>query len=480
MGVGFVNGMQGDNPKYYRVISTPKHFAVHSGPESTRHTADVTVSKHDELDSYLPAFHATVTEAEVDSIMCAYNSITGEPTCANQFLLQDQLRAKVRREIFSFPDYLHRANCSQVFFQSKAFSQNANVRYDLKCRKYVLSDISEAAYICEMGEKHPPRLKRIGLLLFDGITALDVVGPMETFATAWVPNNGSKRSCYELLTIGLTKKEVVAESGLILRPGTTLATCPKLDTLIIPGGRGLREARTNRTVAKWIKNRAATTRRIVSVCTGIFGLAPTGLLDKKTVTTHWRFAQDLSRNFPALEVDANALFLTDGHFYTSAGITAGIDLSLALIEEDFGRAAALMVARELVVFMKRPGGQEQYSEPLQFQIESTDRTHDVIAYIRSNLKKDLSVGVLASFAHLSPRQFSRKFTAAFCRSPAAYVEGIRLDEARKRLCETQCNIDQLAVSVGFRSDDAFRRAFVRRFGVSPGNYRTRFGERHDE
>ena len=196
-------------------------------------------------------------------------------------------------------------------------------------------------------------------------------------------------ACYELLTIGLTKKEVVTESqGLILPDlGQHSPCCPELDTLIIPGGRGLREARTNRTIAKWIQGRATTTRRIVSVCTGIFGLAPTGLLNDKTVTTHWRFAEDLSRNFPALKVDANALFLTDGHIYTSAGITAGIDLSLALIEEDFGRAAALMVARELVVFMKRPGGQEQYSEPLQFQIESTDRTHEVVAYIRSNLKR---------------------------------------------------------------------------------------------
>ena len=246
-----------------------------------------------------------------------------------------------------------------------------------------------------MIDTHPSRLKRIGLLLFNEINALDVVGPMEAFATACLPNNErSKRSWYELLTIGLTKKEVISESGLILRPGTTLAMCPKLDTIIIPGGRGLREARTNRTVAKWILNRAPTTRRIVSVCTGIFGLAPTGLLDNKTVTTHWRFVEDLLRKFPALKVDANALFLRDGHIYTSAGITAGIDLSLALIEEDFGRAAALMVARELVVFMKRPGGQEQYSEPLQFQIESTDRTHEVVAYIRSNLKKVLSVGVL--------------------------------------------------------------------------------------
>lgn len=335
----------------------------------------------------------------------------------------------------------------------------------------------KTAYIYEMSDKQQPRPKRIGLLLFDEITALDVVGPMEAFATARMPSNGrSKRKCYELLTIGLTKKDVIAESGLILRPSTTLAECPRLDTIVIPGGKGLREARTNRIVANWIKSRATTTRRIASVCTGIFGLAPTGLLDNKTVTTHWRFAEDLSRGFPALRVDANALFLTDGHMYTSAGITAGIDLCLALIEEDYGRAAALTVARELVVFMKRPGGQEQYSEPLQFQIESTDSTKEVAAYIRSNLKKDLSVGALASFAHLSQRQFSRRFTAAFSTSPAAYVEAIRLDDARARLCETRCNIDQLASSVGFASDDAFRRAFARYFGVSPTNYRTRFGD----
>jgi transcriptional regulator GlxA family with amidase domain len=313
-------------------------------------------------------------------------------------------------------------------------------------------------------------------LLFDGITALDVAGPMEAFTAARIP--GDERSttvCYELLTIGLTNKNVVAESGLILRPSTTFAGCPRLDTLIIPGGRGLREPRTNKMIAAWIKGRAATTRRIASVCTGIYGLAPTGLLDGITVTTHWRFADDLARKFPALKVDANALFLTDGHIYTSAGITAGIDLCLALIEEDYGRPAALSAARELVVFMKRPGGQEQYSEPLQFQFESTDSTTEVAAYIRSHLKGELSVEALARFARLSYRQFSRRFKATFHCSPAAYVDAVRLDEARTRLCETRCNIDQLAASVGFGSDDAFRRAFERRFGVSPGNYRSRFG-----
>src|SRR5271154_2334650 len=327
-----------------------------------------------------------------------------------------------------------------------------------------------------MSNKRQPQPKRIGVLLFDGITALDVAGPMEAFASARVPGDerGTTR-CYELFTIGLTNKEVLAESGLMLRPCTTIAECPRLDTIIIPGGLGLREGRTSKIVADWVKSRAATTRRIASVCTGIYGLAPTGLLDGKRVTTHWRFADDVSRKLPALKVDANALFLANGHLYTSAGITAGIDLCLALIEEDYGRPAALMVARDLVVFMKRPGGQEQYSEPLRFQFNSTDSTTVVAAHIRSHLNRDLSVNALATLAHLSYRQFSRRFKAAFHCSPAGYVEAVRLDEARTRLCETRCNIDQLAASVGFSSDDAFRRAFERRFGVSPTHSRNRFG-----
>jgi transcriptional regulator GlxA family with amidase domain len=326
-----------------------------------------------------------------------------------------------------------------------------------------------------MSHPKPRQAKRIGFLLFEGITALDVAGPMEAFASART-SEGERPGCYELLTVGLTRKEVVAESGLMLKPLTTLTDCPTLDTIIIPGGSGLREARVNRVVAAWVKSRVATTRRIASVCTGIYGLAPTGLLDGKTVTTHWKYAADVARRFPALKVDANALFLNHGKLYTSAGVTAGIDLCLALIEEDYGRPAALMAARELVVFMKRPGGQQQYSEPLRFQFESTDLTMEVAAHIRSHLDGDLSVEALANLAHLSYRQFSRKFKAAFHCSPAAYVETVRLDEACRRLCETRCNIEQLAASLGFGSDDAFRRAFERRFGVSPGHYRTRFGQ----
>jgi transcriptional regulator GlxA family with amidase domain len=319
------------------------------------------------------------------------------------------------------------------------------------------------------------RTVAIGFLFFDGITALDVVGPMDAFTTARIENGqGEPRICYEPITIGITGKEITAESGLMLRPMTTLAACPRLDTLIIPGGRGLRETKTNAAICTWILSKVKVTRRIATVCTGIYGLAPTGLLDGRRVTTHWGFARDVARQFPALRVEPNALFLKDGQFYTSAGVTAGIALSLALIEEDFGTTIALAVARELVVHMKRSGGQEQYSEPLKFQIASTNSTTEVASYIQAHLDHDLSVPALAKIARLSERQFGRQFKSAFRTSPAAFVENVRLDESRRRLCETRCSINQLADSDGFASDDAFRRAFERRFGISPTEYRVRF------
>jgi len=328
----------------------------------------------------------------------------------------------------------------------------------------------------------PQRKRRVGFLLFDGMTALDVVGPMEAFAAASVGTNtrDSVAGAYELLTVGISQQEVTAESGIVMRPQTTLAKCPALDTIVIAGGRGLREARTNQVIATWVKTRAQHLRRIASVCTGIYAVAPTGLLDGRRVVTHWHFALDLSRRFPALRVDGNALFLKDGKFYTSAGITAGIDLSLALIEEDLGKQAALRVARELVVYMKRPGGQAQYSEPLRFQSAATDELHEVDAYIRAHLDEKLSVASLARFVCLSERHFSRRFQRAYKTSPAVYVERLKLDEARSRLAETGCRIDQLAFALGFGSDDAFRRAFERRFGIAPNQYRSRFGPGSEE
>jgi transcriptional regulator GlxA family with amidase domain len=198
------------------------------------------------------------------------------------------------------------------------------------------------------------------------------------------------------------------------------------------------------------------------------------MLDGRQVTTHWRFARDLAQRFPSLKVDANALFIKDDKFYTSAGITAGIDLSLALIEEDYGSNVALSVARELVVYLKRPGGQEQYSEPLQFQMQTTDHFGDLITWARTHLRRDLSVETLAGKAHLCPRHFSRRFKEDFGVTPGVFVERLRLDEARRRLAELNSSIEAVGDSVGFKSAKAFRRTFERRFGISPSSYRSRF------
>lgn len=317
--------------------------------------------------------------------------------------------------------------------------------------------------------------RRIGFLGFDGITALDLVGPAEAFANAFLDGPGAgRRRCYEVLVIGLSGKPFVAESGIVFRPGATIQNAPAIDTLIIPGGPGLRRGTAARTVSAWIARRAAGIRRIASVCTGIYGLAPTGFLDGRRVTTHWNHAQDVERRFPKLRIESNALFLKDGRFYTSAGITAGIDLSLAMIEEDHGPSIALAVARELVVYMKRSGGQEQYSEPLQFQVHATTGFADLAAWIPGHLRQDLSVEALAARACICPRHFSRRFKAAFGSSPAAFVEALRLDEARRRLISARRTIEATAGSVGFRSADSFRRAFERRFGVPPSTYRSRF------
>jgi transcriptional regulator GlxA family with amidase domain len=265
-----------------------------------------------------------------------------------------------------------------------------------------------------------------------------------------------------------------------LKPHLPLSARLDIDTLIVPGGMGLRVPSVNARLAKWIRERAPRIRRIASVCTGIYGLAATGLLEGRRVTTHWRFARDVAEKFPRLRMEPNALHIRDGSFYTSAGVTAGIDLALALVEEDYGPEVALRAARELVVYLKRSGGQEQYSEPLRFQVEATDPIAALGVWIRSHLRHDLSVETLARRASLCPRQFSRRFQRAFRQTPAAFVEELRLGEARERLATSTTPIESLAASVGFSNPDSFRRAFERRFGLPPTTYRKRFAARGPE
>jgi transcriptional regulator GlxA family with amidase domain len=315
----------------------------------------------------------------------------------------------------------------------------------------------------------------IGILIFDGMQALDVVGPADAFSAALTDGRTSApKRIYDVKTIGLTGRRVVCDSGLVIQATATIQNAPRLDTLLVPGGPGLRVPATADRAAGWILSQRKQVRRLASICTGIYGLAPTGLLDGRRVTTHWAFIKDAARRFPKLVFDEDALFIRDGAFYTSAGVTSGIDLSLSMIEEDCGPRVALAVARELVVYVKRPGGQRQFSEPLQFQSESADRFSDLVAWIAMNLRSNLSVDRLASRVFLSRRQFSRTFKAEFNTSPAMFVEAMRLAEATRRLSSRRATIEMVARSVGYPTSDTFRRAFERRYGVAPSDYRRRF------
>jgi len=310
---------------------------------------------------------------------------------------------------------------------------------------------------------------------YDDITALDLSGPLDAFRSAMLADSkGRPQPCYKVTIAAIGAKTFRSESGLCMTASCLLGSLRHLDTLIVPGGKGMRTSVSAARIANWIGRRVGAIRRIASVCTGIYGLAPTGLLNGRRVTTHWKYAADLAARFPELKVDADALYIRDGKFYTSAGVTAGIDLSLALIEEDFGSQIALTVARELVVYMKRPGGQDQFSEPLKFQVASTSRFADLAAWILGNLDRNLSVEVLAERVNLSPRQFSRRFRAEFNDSPAAFVQRLRLEEARKRLSASGSTVESVACSIGFGDPDGFRRAFIQRYGVAPHQYRSRF------
>jgi transcriptional regulator GlxA family with amidase domain len=340
---------------------------------------------------------------------------------------------------------------------------------------------ASAALSSGNGQDDPTKSQRlVGIIVFDQMTAADLIGPAETFSRAKIgmidsPSSPeSVRDCYQTLTIGIDAKACVTECGIAITPHWDIESAPPLDTIIVPSGSGIHDLKFIRKITKWLVRRAPATRRIAALGAGIYAVAATGLLDGRQVVTHWRFAKDVALRFPKLRVNSNNLFLKDGPFYTSAGATAGIDLSLSLIEEDYGPRIAITVARELVVYLKRSGGQEQYSEPLQFQTQSVSRLSDVATWIVSHLSQDLSVEALAAKACLCPRHFCRRFKAEFGCTPADFVERLRLDEARRRLSTDDNSIENVGLSVGFKSADAFRRAFQRRLEINPNEYRRRF------
>ena len=257
---------------------------------------------------------------------------------------------------------------------------------------------------------------------------------------------------------------------MIFHPQDSLASAPPLDTIIVAGGRGAVQRSIWEPLSEWLVSRAHETRRLASICTGIYALAPTGLLDGREVTSHWRSTSDLRGRYPALRIGHKRRLVKDGPFYTSAGVTGGIDLALALIEEDYGQQVALAAGRELMTYLAtktEPNGTEPKPNPARQPI---DRFGDLVAWIMRNLQQNLTVEVMARQACICPAHFTRAFKSVFGNTPGEFVENLRLNEARRRLSSRGKTVRSVATSVGFRDADSFRRAFERRFGSGPASY----------
>ena len=314
--------------------------------------------------------------------------------------------------------------------------------------------------------------KTVGLIVFEQMAATELAGPAEAFSRARMPtSNGGQLPCYRVLTLGISTGRCLTECGFIVMPQLDINESPPLDTLIVPGGNGIHDARLSKKMAKWLSRRVPTTRRVAILGSGIYALAATGLLDEHRVAVHWRLAKDVALRFPKLRVTSSSLFVRDGPFCTCAGGTSAIDLSLSLIEEDYGRQIALNLARELLLHSKRSGEQGQYSEPLKFQIESSERFADLAAWILCNLDQNLSVEALAQRACMSPRNFALLFKQAFGTTPAKFVTAARIREAQLRLRVPRNSIESVGASIGFRSTDVFSRTFERLVGIRPCSYR---------
>ena len=321
----------------------------------------------------------------------------------------------------------------------------------------------------------PAKPRKIALVGYDGVQSLDLVGPYEVFSMA---SNFGGGELYEPILASPEGGEIHCNSGVRLAGSLALADLPAdLDTVLVGGGHeeGLRAMGEDAAVLDWLRDRAGVTRRMGSVCSGALVLAASGLLDSRRATTHWGVCENLRVLRPAVRLEPDAIFVADPPFYTSAGVTAGIDLCLALVEADHGPDLALAVARNLVLFMRRPGGQSQYSAGLNVQAAATPKLRKLIAEISADPAVDLSLPILAERAGMAERTFSRVFHRETGVTPAAFVEAARLDRAKALLETSDWPLARVAERAGFGSLDGLHRAFQKRLGATPGEYRQRFG-----
>ena len=320
----------------------------------------------------------------------------------------------------------------------------------------------------------PYKLRSIEVLIYPSVQLLDVTGPLQVFASANdIVGESGEPSPYRLRVVAHGGGSILASAGLGLVADPLPCKGAGPDTLIVAGGQGVPAAMSDPMLVDWVRERAGRSRRVASVCTGAFLLAASGLLDGRRAVTHWSFCAELARRFHAVRVEPDPIFVRDGPVWTSAGVTAGIDLALALVEQDLGRAVALAVARYLVVFLKRPGGQAQFSAALSLQA-GEDRFGDLHAWVDEHLADDISLPLLARRAGMSERNFSRRYAEATGLTPGRAVERLRVEAARRMLSDSRLPVKRVSQRCGFGSEETMRRSFLRLLAVSPQDYRTRF------
>ena len=317
--------------------------------------------------------------------------------------------------------------------------------------------------------------RRVIVLAYDGLQPLDLVGPHEVFSAAnqLLEHEGRVAERYELIVVSEFGEAIRSESGLGIAT-VEWSRAGEIDTLIIPGGMAAVDNTPSAKAIEWVRKVSPKARRTCCVCTGAFIAARAGLLDGRRVTTHWSAAKRLAANYPELQVEQDAMYINDGKFWTSAGVTAGIDLALALVEEDHGQDLAQQVARWLVMFLRRPGGQTQFATTTWTKPPTTVSLRAVQQAIVLDPSADHCIGALAARASMSERTFQRVFTAEIGEPPARHVERIRIDAARHQLESTTDGLFAIAKHTGFSNPETLRRAFVRQVGVSPDDYRKRF------
>jgi transcriptional regulator GlxA family with amidase domain len=317
--------------------------------------------------------------------------------------------------------------------------------------------------------------RNVVLVAFEDVRLLNLTGPLEVFDVANTILRSERAVPYRHMVVSRPGGAMRTSSGVkIFAERLSAADNIDIDTLILPGGPGVHGAAEDRDLVAWLVSRAPQVRRVCSVCTGTFLLAATGLLSGRRAATHWQDAERLQELYPDITVESDPIFVHDGQVWTSAGATASIDLTLALIQEDLGHAVAMQAAKMLVVYLRRAGGQSQFSVPLSLQTTASPEFASLHAWMRENIGEKLDIESLADRAAMSPRNFQRVYTAKVGRTPAKTVELLRLEAACRALEHGALRLKQIAVECGFGDERRLRRAFHRQFGVNPLDYRDRF------